>query len=82
MQEGKCEHCSRTGQLVDQFVAQAQPTLNIEKAWVFRVYMCQWHRSAHNRNSTKPFKVTPFVDDSTLLAEYHQSLNQKQKTRI
>lgn len=82
MQEAKCEYCARTGQLVTQSVMQAQPHLKIEKAWVFRVYMCRWHRSVQSRKWAKLYAVIPFVDDSTLIAEYHQSRSHKQKTRI
>ena len=82
MQEAKCEYCDRTGQLVTQSVIQAQPILKIEKAWVFRVYMCRWHRSLQSRQLARLYTVIPFVDDSILLAEYHQSRSQKQRTRI
>lgn len=81
LQKNKCEYCARTGQLVAQQVMQAQPHLDVEKAWVFRVYMCRWHRSVQSRNSAKTVVETPFVEDSILLNAYHQSRNQNDKTR-
>ncbi|MCP0917807.1 hypothetical protein MUB04_14825 [Acinetobacter indicus] len=80
VQQTKCEYCARNGQLVTQSVMQAQPHLEIERPWVFRVYMCRWHRSVESRKLAKHLVVVPFVEDSTLLDEYRQSRSQKQKS--
>ncbi len=43
-----CEKCNREGQLVAQ---EAQPG-SMGRAiggWVFRYYLCRWHRAAWNR---------------------------------
>ncbi|OIH08632.1 hypothetical protein A7M79_07400 [Acinetobacter baumannii] len=60
----KCEICGRDGKLVRQELVPYNPILKIEP-WVFRCYMCQWHRAAKTKDG---FDVTPieFIPDEEL----------------
>ncbi|NCC62989.1 MAG: hypothetical protein EOM12_19225 [Verrucomicrobiae bacterium] len=68
-----CEKCNREGQLVCQSV---QPPLEMKRGeapvpWVFRYYLCRWHRAAENRSRTngqRKMNVLEYIDDATLLA--------------
>ncbi len=64
----QCALCYRPGQLVTQAV-QPPNALGIGP-WVFRYYLCPWHRGAENRRRCEGQKKTvviEYVDDETLL---------------
>ncbi len=73
-----CALCPREGQLVCQTVEP--PPANSDPArfpgdptgpWVFRYYLCRWHRGARNRtrlDRQRKAAVVEYVDDATLIA--------------
>ena len=73
-----CELCGRDGRLVCQSVEPAPANSDPSRypgdptgPWVFRYYLCRWHRSAANRTRTKgqrKMTVIEYVDDAVLLA--------------
>jgi hypothetical protein len=73
-----CAHCDRDGQLVCQSVQPKPAYSNPAKypfdpagPWVFRMYLCRWHRAAWNRNRMdcqRKMTVLEYADDATLLA--------------
>ena len=75
-----CELCSRDGQLVCQSVKH-NPT-NPASPWVFRYYLCRWHRAAWNRqriDCQRKMTVLEYVDDKTLLANSAMRINEAAK---
>jgi hypothetical protein len=83
---GKCVICKREGQLVCQSVEpmprDSDPSRYPGDAtgpWVFRGYLCRWHRGAWNRtrmDCQHKMTVIEYVDDATLLANQRNgSLN-------
>jgi hypothetical protein len=67
-----CEKCNRPGQLVQQFGNPAHPSMGIPAPWVFRYYLCRWHRAAWNRNkmpSQCKMKVIQYKPDNEVLTD-------------
>ena len=70
----RCEKCDRPGQLVCQDAMPARrdgPESLHFNAWVFRYYLCRWHRSAWNRSrmpSQGRMVVLQHKPDSEVLA--------------
>jgi hypothetical protein len=66
-----CQYCNRRGDLVSQFVCPANGI--ITEAFVFRYYLCRYHRATENRKvkkyGWKRFIVIDFVPDEELLKE-------------
>lgn len=69
-----CNECSRSGQLVCQSAEpgskQGHPSMHYGP-WVFRHYLCRWHRAAWNRrrfHGQKRMDVVEYIPDATLLA--------------
>jgi len=79
-----CEKCNREGQLVSQTV---QPPLEMKRGeapvpWVFRYYLCRWHRAGWNRtrmDGQRKLTVLDYVDDETLLANAELSFKKGAK---
>lgn len=67
----RCEFCSREGDLVMQDAMPPQPREGIESPWVFRVWLCRYHRAAENRRRPKGTKlcVLEYYDDGAVLCE-------------
>lgn len=73
-----CNLCARDGELVCQAVETKPVNSNPAKyhsdpagPWVFRYYLCRWHRAAWNRtrmDCQRKVTVLEYVDDATLLA--------------
>jgi|GEM_PF-3491937 len=73
-----CELCNRAGQLVCQTVEPKPANSKLDKypqdprgPWVFRYWLCRWHRAAWNRtrmDSQRKMTVLEYVDDATMLA--------------
>ena len=65
-----CDECERPGQLVCQAVENSGP----HRPWVFRYYLCRWHRAAsRDLDGKRPGSpVIPYVPDSELLAKWHE----------
>lgn len=64
--------CARQGDLVMQTVEPPLEMKRCEKPmpWVFRYYLCRWHRAAYNRNRLRHCKkaeVVDYVPDEILL---------------
>jgi hypothetical protein len=77
-QAGKqCDLCGKPGQLVCQTVEDIGPM----RPWVFRHYLCRWHRAAYRDLDGKRVgrKVIPYVPDSELLAEWHEKRGRHEK---
>ena len=72
-----CEKCNRDGDLVCQTVhpppRNSDPSRypgDLTGPWVFRYYLCRWHRAALNRtrmDRQSKTTVIEYVDDATLL---------------
>lgn len=45
----KCQMCHRPGKLRGKIPCQAMPHLGINKAWIERIVLCQWHWAAESR---------------------------------
>ncbi|OIF35683.1 hypothetical protein A7N09_18485 [Acinetobacter baumannii] len=67
---GKCEICGRDGKLVRQELVPYNPILEIEP-WVFRYYMCQWHRAVETKYG-RSFKPMEFISDEVILGASHE----------
>lgn len=68
MKSHRCEHCSRDGQLVVQDVLRLAATG--PNPWVFRYWLCRWHRASWNRRrmaEQKKLSIVEFVPDEELL---------------
>lgn len=68
----RCDICGKPAQLVSQFVYENR-TLDI-KPFVFRYWLCQWHRSWWNRrkhDGQKKMIVVQFLSDEELLRASH-----------
>lgn len=66
-----CGQCSRPGDLVCQFAQPATPHSGINAPWVFRYYLCRWHRAAWNRTrlpNQKKMTVQQLQPDAAVLA--------------
>lgn len=69
-----CGCCNRKGDLICQTVQP--PARNVfgeieEGKWIFRYYLCRWHRAARNRflPFDKRKKVIKHIEDSILLKQ-------------
>ena len=73
----QCEKCTKPGQLVYQTVEDSGP----HRPWVFRYYMCRWHRAAYRDLDGKRVgrKVISHVPDSELLAKWHEKRRRHEK---
>jgi ribosomal protein S14 len=69
-QRNHCDLCGRPGQLVCQTVENSGP----RRPWVWRYYLCRWHRAAYRDLDGKRVgrPVIPYVPDSELLDEWHE----------
>ncbi|HFG6845815.1 hypothetical protein U2E19_18780 [Acinetobacter baumannii] len=67
---GKCEICGRDGKLVRQELVPYKPILEIEP-WVFRYYMCQWHRAVETKRGHS-FEPMEFISDELILGASHE----------
>jgi hypothetical protein len=65
-----CDLCGKPGQLVFQSVENSGP----HRPWVFRYYLCRWHRAAYTTldGSRVRRPVITYVPDSELLAKWHE----------
>ena len=66
-----CAYCSREGDLVMQDAMPPNPREGIEHYWVFRFYLCRYHRAAENRRRRPGTKVhvLEYYDDDAVLCE-------------
>lgn len=68
-----CDMCNRPGQLVCQSVHPGA-----DGPWVFRYYLCRWHRAGWNRTrleNQRKIVVREYVDDATLLGGAQRTLD-------
>lgn len=65
----QCDMCTREGQLVQQFVTGPHKLAGINEHWVFRYYLCRWHRSSENRGRKNKLRPIDYIEDSILLKE-------------
>jgi hypothetical protein len=64
----KCDKCNKDGELVAQFRCGANKRVGIMEPWVFRYYLCRWHRAGENRkNKEKVLVPIEFIPDEKIL---------------
>ena len=70
----QCDLCGKPGQLVFQSVEDSGPM----RPWVWRYYLCRWHRAAYTTldGSRVRRPVISYVPDSELLAKWHEQREQ------
>lgn len=74
-----CNNCNREGQLVMQEAMPPGPHAGINRPWVFRYYLCQWHRSSEYRANkranpnAKKLRVIEWRPDEEVLAELEKA---------
>jgi hypothetical protein len=69
-----CNRCHREGDLVCQTVRPKPQNSRFPSdpkgPWVFRYYLCRWHRAAGNRTrmaGLRRIKIINYIDDAILL---------------